>query len=147
VKPKNNRIIALVLFVTLVALSFLKDNLTPDYLNTPAASFLNPNQQMSRLATWSSHPLFWSMACLYSLLFTLLPYWIIAFYTGNKKLSQFVLFLHFAVYISIYVLIMANMNIFDRAIVPKLNRYYHSPVMVLFFIAAFTLSQRKHVKD
>jgi hypothetical protein len=135
------------LFVVLLALSFFKDNLTPDYLNTGAAAFLSPNNQSSRLTTLGTNPLFWIISFIYSTCFTLLPYLIIDYYFDNKRLSRFVLFVHLTLFVVIYILVFMNNNIFDKAFVPKLNRYYHSPIMVLFFIAAFTLSQRKHVKQ
>lgn len=135
------------LFTLLLLASFFKDELTPDYLNTPAAAFLSAPAEGPRVATLGSHTGFWIASVLYSLLFVLLPYFIIRLYSANRNLARLVLAVHAGVCILIYLMVFAGSTTLDRAIIPKLNRYFHSPIMTLFFIAAFTLSRKRHAEE
>ena len=144
---KTNKKIAVFLFIVLLGLSFLKDNFSPDFLNSPSAHFLNFNYHVARLASIKTHGLFWFAAILYSLLFVYLPYKIIHFYFENKMISKFTLYILAAMCASIYMMIFLNSHLLDHAIIPKVNRYFHSPIMVLFLIAAYTIIRNGNVKE
>ncbi len=144
---KTNKKIVLSLFFILLGLSFLKDNFSPDFLNSPGAHFLNPDYHVARFASIKTQGMFWFAAFLYSLLFIYLPYKIIHFYFKNAMLTKFTLLTLSAICASIYVMIFMNLNILDHGIIPKVNRYFHSPIMALFFIAAFTIIKSGNMKE
>jgi general stress protein CsbA len=146
VNQKQNKIIALIFLVVLIAMSFFKDNFTPDYLNSPEAFFLNPINHLSRISTLQTHYQFWLMSFLYSLIFIIFPFCIIHLYFGNKTLSRFVMIILMVIFALIYLMIFANSSILDKAIIPKINRYFHSPIIVFFFVAAFTLTRSGNEK-
>lgn len=140
---KQNKWMAVLLLLVLVAVSLFKDEFTPDYRNTWKASFLSPeNLTGSRIQTLSTHYLFWIKSFLYSLCFLILPPLIIHFAFAGKKLTQATLWLHIALIIILYSSILLNMNVIDMVVVSKLNRYLHSPIITLFLWAAFTLTIR-----
>lgn len=145
-KVKQNKIIAIVLFIVLIGFSFLKDNFSPDYYNSPAALFLKPAFGVGRFASLHTQPLFWITAICYSLLFIFLPYLILHYYFENKMLSKYTLILLVAMCVSIYLMIFMNSAMIDKAIIPKINRYFHSPIMTMFFIASFTILPKVNQK-
>jgi hypothetical protein len=134
------------MILVLFTLSFFKDEFTPDYLNSDSALFLSPDSLggASRTSTIISHLTFWLMAMGYSFVFVLLPYYIITLCTG-PVFSQLVFWGLLAIVIVEYIMIFMNISLFDYAIIPKINRFYHSPIITLFFIAAYTINDR--IKD
>jgi hypothetical protein len=144
---KTNKRIAFSLFFVLLGLSFLKDDFTPDFLNSTSAHFLDPEYHVARFTSIKTEGLFWFAAILYSFLFIYFPYKIIHFYFENAMLTKFTLLTLTAMCTSIYVMIFLNSHLFDHGIIPKINRYFHSPIMVLFFIASFTIIKSGNVKE
>lgn len=141
---KQNKGIAILLLLVLVAVSLLKDELTPDYRNTLNASFLAPEHLAgSRLQTLIPHFGFWLKSFLYSLCFLILPTLIINYAFANKKLTRATLWLHIALIVVLYACIFVNINRIDVVVVSKINRYLHSPIITLFLWAAFTLTLRQ----
>ena len=143
---KTNKRIAISLFFVLLGLSFFKDNFSPDFLNSPSAHFLNPEYHVARFASLKTQGMFWFAAVLYSLLFIYLPYKIIHFYFENLMLTNFTLLALSAMCASIYIMIFLNFHLLDHGIIPKVNRYFHSPIIVMFFIAAFTIIKNRKEK-
>lgn len=144
---KPNKWIAALLLVVLVAVSLLKDELSPDYRNTWNASFLSPeNLTGSRLQTLTTHYSFWLKSLLYSTCFLILPTLIIHYAFADKKLTKATLWLHVALIVVLYTGIFINVNAIDVVVVSKINRYLHSPIITLFLWAAFTLTSRQDKK-
>ncbi|MES2559849.1 MAG: hypothetical protein V4590_08930 [Bacteroidota bacterium] len=128
------------LLVLLLLISLGKDYITPDYLNTPSAVCLNPNHP-SYLPIGASHltyPWFWIHAYLYSLLFIIIPACII-YNFSSKDLLKPALYLFAGVFVFEYLLLFSQQTIAVKHILPKINRYFHSPLITLFLLAAFTL--------
>jgi len=142
---KRNKLIAAFLFIVLLGFSFFKDNFSPDFLNSPSARFLDPVYHVARFTSIKTDSIYWLAAILYSLIFIYLPYKIVAFYFENNVLTKFTLYALTAMCTSIYIMIFLNMHILDYGIIPKVNRYFHSPIIVLFFIAAFTIIRNGNV--
>jgi len=134
-KYKNTVWIFLLVILTL--LSLLKDKITPDYLNTPEASFLKSSATPIS-ETIFSHSIFWLLSFLYSASFILLPYFTLRL-TSNKSYAILVLYILTALIVSEYIMVFSNIDFLKIHIVPKINRYIHSPIPLLFFIAAQTL--------
>ncbi|MCC7532821.1 MAG: hypothetical protein IT246_02645 [Bacteroidia bacterium] len=142
---KNKIVYAILLLIVLFAISLLKDVFTPDYRNTPNADFLNPvNLQTSRIETLFIKPLFWLGAMFYSLVFLALPTLIIHILFGNKSLTKFTFALLAIFLFVLYSSIFINSAILDEVLVSKVNRYVHSPILTLFFIAAFKITMQKN---
>jgi len=139
---RTKRFIAFCLFIVLLGLSFLKDEFSPDYFNSISALFLYPGYHVSRFASLHTQSLFWFAALMYSLMFIIFPYLIMRFLFEEKKLAVSVLITLIVMCVIIYVLIFMNSEVLDRAIIPKLNRYFHSPIMLMFFVASFTILKR-----
>lgn len=131
------------LLLCLFALSFFKDDFTPDYLNTENAAFLSPkiSHGIDRLTSLVSHFPFWLMAFAYSLAFAVLPYFIIKA-TCDPVFARYVFLFFLAIFFGEYLLIFMNLKLLDVALIPKINRFYHSPIFSLFLIAAYTLNNR-----
>lgn len=130
------------IFIIILALSMLKDELTPDYRNTPAALFLSPDQLTStRVATLFTHTFFWLKAIGYSLCFIALPTILIHFAFKQSNLTRFTLWLHVAITVVLYMAIFIQSTSIDHVLVSKVNRYLHSPIITLFLWAAFTITQ------
>jgi hypothetical protein len=127
------------LIVLLFVISFLKDDITPDFLNTPKALFLK--DAPIRLFTLFSNPVFWILAIGYSVLFTVLPYFIMQI-ACSEQYAKYVLIILASIAVSEYVMIWANYQVLDHYIIPKVNRFYHSPLFTLFFFAAYTINRR-----
>lgn len=136
---KKQYIYLLSLILLLFAISFFKDDITPDYLNTPNAYFLKLTG--SRLATLSAFSLFWFTAIVYSLAFAIVPYYILKT-ACNQQFAQYIFILLLLIMIVEYVLIFAANPKIDTAIIPKINRFYHSPIFTLFFLASYTINKR-----
>jgi hypothetical protein len=121
-------------------LSIFKDVITPDYLNTRAASFMNPShpQNANALSSHFSHPTFWLLAYAYSLLFIIIPVGIIR-YLVNKELAISSFYILSAICIVEYAMIYSGNTLSIVHVVPKINRYFHSPLLTLFLLASFTL--------
>lgn len=139
---RTKRIIAFSLFIVMLGLSFLKDEFSPDYFNSVSALFLFPGYHVSRIASLETQSLFWFAALMYSSMFIIFPYLIMQFIFDDKKLAKAVLITLIAMCFIIYFLIFVNNAVIDKAIIPKLNRYFHSPIMLMFFIASFTILKR-----
>lgn len=141
---KKNKLIAVLLLLLLVAASFLKDEISPDYRNTPNAGFLSPRYlTTSRVATLVTHPGFWALSVTYSLCFIALPALIIRFAFANKQLTRFTLWLHIGMVVLLYIAVFLNSTAIDMIFVSKVNRYLHSPIITLFLWAAFTIGRTK----
>ena len=141
---KQNKWIAVLLLLVLVAVSLLKDELSPDYRNTLNASFLSPGNLMgSRLQTLVTHYTFWLKSFLYSICFLILPTLVIHYAFSDKKLTKATFWLHIALIFVLYTCIFINVNVLDVLVVSKINRYLHSPIITLFLWAAFTLTSRQ----
>lgn len=131
----------LILLLALLFISVFKDDITPDYRNTPNAAFLSPSTlQNSRISTLLTHPLFWFSAVIYTILFILLPTLIIKFTFKQKSLTAFTCYVLGSISILLYLAIFANSPLLDQVVVSKVNRYIHSPILVLFLWAAYTLT-------
>ncbi len=128
------------LIMLLFAISFFKDDITPDYLNTPDAHFL-ASENINRFASLIQHPWFWSKAIVYSGIFAVLPFFILL-RTTHKTYAKWVLWLLLLIVGMEYVGILVHQPRLDMAIIPKINRFYHSPLFTLFFLAAFTVNKR-----
>ena len=138
----SNRIKIYVSLILLVLLSLLKDDFTPDYLNTPDASFLAPqNLSGSRFSTVLMHPFFWFCSILYSIIFIFIPIYVL--YLKNElKLAKWCgIALTFAA-IMLYVSIFLESSAIDVHLIPKINRYFHSPIFTLFLVAAIQIKNR-----
>lgn len=139
---KTNKWYAAGIFMLILALSMLKDEITPDYRNTPAALFLSPEQLTStRIATLFTHTFFWLKAIGYSLCFIALPTILIHFAFKQSNLTRFTLWLHVAITVVLYMAIFIQSTSIDHVLVSKINRYLHSPIITLFLWAAFTITQ------
>jgi hypothetical protein len=131
------------LLTLLLLLSLAKDYITPDYLNTPSATFLNPNHP-SYIPIWASHqvhPAFWLLAYTYSIVFIIVPAAII-YNLSSKELLKPVLIIFVAIFVIEYGLVYSQQSIATKHILPKVNRYFHSPLITLFLLAAFTLYKK-----
>lgn len=129
------------LLLLLLVISVFKDDITPDYRNSPPASFLSPNMlTQSRIATIFTHPLFWLTALAYTTLFVILPTLIIRFTFKQKNLTAFTGYLIGGIAFLLYLAIFINSPLLDQLFVSKVNRYLHSPILVFFLWAAYTLT-------
>lgn len=147
-RQKNSTWIAFTLLVILLAISLLKDELTPDYRNTPNAAFLNPDLlQTSRVATLALYPWFWLKALLYTLSFIGIPAATIHFAFHQKNLTRFTLFILTSAALLLYLTIFINSSTLDHVLVSKVNRYLHSPIITLFLWAAFKLTTQPTPHD
>ncbi len=139
---KTNKWYAAVVFLLILMLSLLKDEISPDYRNTPEALFLSPEVlTTTRLATLLTHGFFWIKAFIYSLCFVGLPTLLIHFAFKQKNLTNFTLILHIAIMVLLYASIFIQSKTIDHVLVSKVNRYLHSPIITLFLWAAFTITQ------
>jgi hypothetical protein len=139
---KTNKWYASAIFILILALSMLKDEITPDYRNTPAAFFLSPDYLTStRIATLFTHTFFWFKAIGYSLCFIALPSLLIRFAFEQPNLTRFTLWFHIAIMVVLYIAIFLQSTSIDHVLVSKVNRYLHSPIITLFLWAAFTITQ------
>ena len=131
------------LMLVLFGISLLKDLITPDYLNTPEAAFLNP-QDPAYTGILESHvqyPMFWIKAYLYSLLFIIIPSGI--FYCLiPHSLVKITIYIFVIVFVLEYLLLFSGNRLAIVHIVPKINRYFHSPILTLFLLASYTLYNR-----
>jgi hypothetical protein len=143
VKPQSKYIGAFWL-VMLVVISFFKDFITPDYLNSPAANFLNPKHStnLSIIELYYTYPLFWIKAHLYSALFVIIPSLII-YQWYNIELARITFIVLLLLYFLEYLIVWLHIPSLNIHLLPKLNRYFHSPFISLFFVAAFTLISPK----
>jgi peptidoglycan/LPS O-acetylase OafA/YrhL len=135
-----NKYIAYVLIISLFILGLFKDRITPDYHNSPVSVFLNPASN-SYIGVGSSHikyPLYWSLAYLYSISFVVIPYIIIRL-LYDHKVALFTLYVLLAILFAEYIIVWVENPKLSLHILPKLNRYLHSPFITLFLIAALTL--------
>ncbi|MFN9113207.1 MAG: hypothetical protein ACK5XN_24325 [Bacteroidota bacterium] len=140
---------ALVVFIALLCMSLLKDVITPDYRNTSNALFLSPEalHGASRVSTLFSKPDFWVIGILYSLFFVFVPTLIVKL-TFQKKEFTLLTFTGLSlILVVLYVAIFLNMQVLDKVLVSKLNRYLHSPILVLFLTAAFTVNNLSKKDD
>ena len=133
---------ALLVFIALLVMSMLKDFLTPDYRNTPNALFLSPEalQGANRLSTLFSRPFFWLISISYSLFFVFVPSLIVKLTFQKKEFTKLTITGLSFILVVLYIAIFLNMQVLDKVIVSKLNRYLHSPILVLFLTAAFTVN-------
>jgi hypothetical protein len=136
---KAERTNIIILIVWLFAISFFKDDFTPDYLNTSDAAFIG--EAPYRLPLLFSHPLFWFKAIVYSSCFCLLPYFILQRATSIGY-SLLILCLLIIIMIALYAAVFLNSALLDRSIIPKMNRFFHSPIFTLFFLAAYNINNR-----
>lgn len=130
--------------VILVVISFFKDSITPDYLNSPAAHFLNPKHSanLSMMDLYNGYPLFWIKAHLYSALFVLIPSLII-YQWYNIELARITFVALLLLYFLEYLIVWLHIPSLNIHLLPKVNRYFHSPFICLFLVAAFTLLSPK----
>jgi hypothetical protein len=138
-KNEERHIASTCLIVILFAVSFLKDDFSPDYLNTPNAAFLETAP--SRFQTLFEFPSFWLCAIAYSAVFIVLPYRIFLF-SSNKQFATLILLTLSAVAVLLYLMVFSNIPKLDTVVIPKINRFFHSPIITLFLLAAFTLNTR-----
>jgi|GEM_PF-6650286 hypothetical protein len=137
---KRNRIPAYILLLSLFILGLFKDLITPDYHNSPVACFLNP-QHKEYIGVFKSHlslPVFWIKAYLYTIAYTIIPYFIIKL-LYSKQYARYTLCLLSVLVIAEYSLVWIENVALNLHILPKINRYLHSPFITLFLIAALTL--------
>jgi hypothetical protein len=138
-KNEERHIASTCLIVLLFVVSFFKDDFSPDYFNTPDAEFIGTVP--SRLRSLFQFPGFWLCAFAYSMVFLIIPYRIFLF-SSNRTFANVVLVTLTGVIVLEYVLIFCNVPLLDKAIIPKINRLYHSPIFTLFTLAAFTINTR-----
>ena len=139
---KTNKWYAAGVFLLILLLSFLKDEISPDYRNTPEALFLSPEElTTTRLATLLTHGFFWIKALIYSLCFVGLPTLLIHFAFKQENLTKFTLILQIAIMALLYASILIQSTTIDYVLVSKVNRYLHSPIITLFLWAAFTITK------
>ncbi len=145
---KNPKIIGIILFLCLFWISFYKDDITPDYKNTPNALFLDPGLSAhgGNLTTLVSHRYFWIVSFAYSGLFILLP-WAIILFLFDKKTAMIAGIILCGFFLVEYALVFIRIPVFSDHVLPKVNRYFHSPIITFFMIAAFTLNNRKNGSD
>jgi hypothetical protein len=126
----------------LVLLSLLKDDFTPDYLNTPDASFLAPqNLSVSRLSTVLTNPFFWFCSILYTIFFILIPVYVLYLKNELKPAKWCGIALSIAA-VALYASIFLESKALDVHLIPKINRYFHSPIFTLFLVAAIKIKTR-----
>lgn len=137
---RHNRIHASILLISLFVLGLFKDVITPDYLNSPVAFFLNPQHKhyIGVLKSHQSLPVFWIKAYLYSLAFTIIPYFIIKM-LYSIQYARYTLYTLLILVLTQYILVWLENAELNLHILPKINRYLHSPFITLFLIAALTL--------
>lgn len=136
------------LFVLLLLVSLLKDELTPDYRNSPNAAFLSPeNLTTSRISTITYFPLFWLKAFVYSILISALAVGIIKLTFSNQALTRLTIIIHLVLAVCLYACIFVQSNTVDVVLVSKINRYLHSPIITMFLWAAFTINQTGQSKN
>jgi hypothetical protein len=141
---KNKWLIGLFTLL-LIVISFFKDDFTPDYRNTSAASFLNPdNLTEPRLATLYTHAWFWIKSIVYSTCFIVLPILIIKHSFEHIGLTKFTTLLLISLMVILYVAIFINLRSIDVILVSKLNRYLHSPILTMFLWATFTIGAKRN---
>ncbi len=132
--------------ILLFAISLFKDAITPDYLNTPNAFFLNPayKDYHSALSSHIVFPFFWIKAYLYSICFIVLPYFTVKL-LYSQATAKLIFFMLVGIMCIEYLLVYAGIPSFNIHLLPKVNRYFHSPFITLFIIAVLTLlSQNKN---
>lgn len=142
-QTKQSKWIAYTLLVILMALGLFKDIITPDYLNTPGAYFLNPKHP-DYLGVFASHlayPLFWIRAYAYSIVHIIIPYFIIKYLYSNTEATYTAIIL-IAVCLSLYVMLYIDIQFVTTRILTKVNRYFHAPLLSFILIAGFTLFKR-----
>lgn len=137
---KNSKPAAISLILLLAWAGVYKDLLSPDYLNTLNAGFLDPHYSVER---FFGHIQFWTGAVLYTGLFILLPFLILLFWFGSGIAKAGGIILSTAAILE-YIIILSRSEVFMYHILPKVNRYLHSPIPTLFLIALFTLNERKN---
>jgi len=138
----RNRIKIFVSLILLVLLSLLKDDFTPDYLNTPDASFLAPqNLTGSRFSTIFTQPFFWLCSILYSIIFILIPVYVLYLKNELKLAKWFGIAISMAA-VTIYACVFIESSAIDVHLIPKINRYFHSPILTLFLVAAIKIKTR-----
>jgi len=140
---KSHRLSIIALGILLLFLSLLKDYITPDYLNSPQAAFLSPkNLHVNPIFTFTSHPIYWLLSFLYSAIFILLPTYIIQL-LYNKQMAIYIFWILLFIGLSEYALLFSQQTSLIYHVLPKINRYFHSPILLLFFIAALQLNVKK----
>jgi len=138
----SKRIKIYVIFFLLVLLSLLKDDFTPDYLNTPDASFLAPqNLSVSRLSTVLTNPFFWFCSILYTIFFILIPVYVLYLKNELKPAKWCGIALSIAA-VALYASIFLESKSLDVHLIPKINRYFHSPIFTLFLVAAIKIKTK-----
>ncbi len=136
----HNRTVAYLLLLVLFILGLFKDKITPDYLNSPVAFFLNPNHK-HYLGVLHSHlllPQFWLKAYLFTVAFCIVPYFIIKLLYSTQY-ACYTLYLLIALAVAQYSIVWLENTELNVHVLPKINRYLHSPFITLFLIAALTL--------
>lgn len=129
--------------VLLIGFSFMKDLFTPDYLNSPSASFLAPqNLHTSRISTIISHSGFWLAAGLYSMIFIIIPVFVL-WLKEEPAIAKWVLVILTVLGLVLYLSVFLSKPGLDIHLIPKINRYFHSPVFTLFLIAAIKIRNRQ----
>ncbi|MFA6262196.1 MAG: hypothetical protein WC760_12060 [Bacteroidia bacterium] len=144
---QRNKLIAFTAVLLFAGISLLKDDFTPDYLNTPSAAFIQPGTHSESIfQLWTNHAFFWLTAVGYSLLFVAFPYLIIRL-LFNPELAMMALLITGGLFLLEYTMVLSNNLVVMKHILPKVNRYFHSPIIVLFLIAAFKINQHFHGSD
>jgi hypothetical protein len=142
----NKNYIFYALVIGLISLSFLKDQITPDYLNSEHASFLKTHSTIDVIKSHVTAPLFWLLAYAYTLIFILLPFVIIKL-KYNQKSAKILLFILVGLAITEYTLIFINDSFLYRLIVPKINRYLHGPFILFFSFLILKLQQKNIIEN
>ncbi len=138
---KSNKVRLVIYFILLLLVSLGKDLFTPDYLNTPTASFLQPNQNNGLTDIFIHHPGFWVLSFLYSVLFIILPFLIIRIIYKNQ-MAMFSLWILMALALTIYLMAWSQIDFLQHHILPKFNRYFHSPILTFILVAIFNINKR-----
>jgi hypothetical protein len=137
---RKQKLFASLLIIILLGLGIFKDEITPDYLNSPSAYFLNPNHP-NYIGIWQSHikmPMYWTLAYSYSLLHIIIPAYIIRL-LYSKLEARYTLYILFCIFLIQYGILYTNVDFMVTKVLTKINRYFHSPILTFMLIAVFTL--------
>jgi hypothetical protein len=140
--PKRSKILGFLLIASLFLIGLLKDEITPDFRNTDAAFFLNPKHDAYQ-GVWVSflnYPKFWFIALMYSGLFILIPASAVYLIYQNKIWAKWTAFLLLAIAGIQYGILLTESKFLIFHVIPKVNRYLHSPFILFFIIASLTLN-------
>jgi RsiW-degrading membrane proteinase PrsW (M82 family) len=141
----NRAYVIYILIFILIVLSFFKDLITPDYLNSPHAKFIQELSTADILKSHLNSPIFWILSYGYTLTFILLPYFILKLKFNNRS-AKILLYILISLAVVEYACIYINHPFLYKLVVPKINRYLHAP-FILFFSLLILKLQKNNTAD